>query len=159
MITKFIKGHINGHGHGHDRGFTLIELLVVIAIIGILASVVLASLSTARDKGSDAAIQSSVSNLRAQAEIFGSKADGTVNYDGWCADATINSLESSIDAQNGSTYGAPECTQNTAAGTAASAWAFQAQLKTGQYVCVSSAGTSVVGAADVLTSATDVVCS
>ena len=32
------------------RGFTLIELLVVIAIIGILASVVLASLSGSREK-------------------------------------------------------------------------------------------------------------
>lgn len=33
-----------------DRGFTLIELLVVIAIIGILASVVLASLSSSRER-------------------------------------------------------------------------------------------------------------
>ena len=52
------------------RGFTLIELLVVIAIIGILSAVVLASLSTARQKGQDAAIQSDLSTIQTQAELY-----------------------------------------------------------------------------------------
>ncbi len=52
----------------YRRGFTLIELLVVIAIIGILASVVLASLNTSRDKSRDASVQQSLKNLQTQAQ-------------------------------------------------------------------------------------------
>ncbi len=53
-----------------NRGFTLIELLVVIAIIGILSSVVLASLTTARTKGQQAAVQSDLSGMRSQMELY-----------------------------------------------------------------------------------------
>lgn len=53
-----------------DKGFTLIELLVVIAIIGMMSSIVLASLNSARAKASDATIKADLVNLRAQAGLY-----------------------------------------------------------------------------------------
>ena len=52
------------------RGFTLIELLVVIAIIGILSSVVLASLGTARGKARDATRVSDIKNIQLALELY-----------------------------------------------------------------------------------------
>lgn len=51
-------------------GFTLIELLVVIAIIGILSSVVLASLSTARLKARDVRRISDIKQIQLALELY-----------------------------------------------------------------------------------------
>lgn len=54
----------------HSRGFTLIELLVVIAIIGVLSSIVLASLNSARQKGRDARRLADVKQLQLALELY-----------------------------------------------------------------------------------------
>ena len=53
-----------------QKGFTLIELLVVIAIIGILSSVVLASLNDARRKSRDARRVSDIKQLQLALEFY-----------------------------------------------------------------------------------------
>ncbi|MBI2627983.1 MAG: type II secretion system protein [Candidatus Niyogibacteria bacterium] len=53
-----------------NKGFTLIELLVVIAIIGILASVVLASLNSARKKGRDARRVADIKQIQLALELY-----------------------------------------------------------------------------------------
>lgn len=140
-------------------GFTLIELLVVIAIIGILASVVLASLNSARNKGADAAIKANLANARAQAELFYD--NNSQSYAGVCAvgAGTINSLVQQAATTAGSGTVVVVLTTAQTAGTpgtsvchdTAGAWAAQVPLKaapaatgfTGEdYYCVDSAGAS-----------------
>ena len=52
-----------------QKGFTLIELLVVIAIIGLLSSLAIVSLSSARNKAYDAQVKSDLSQFRTYAEV------------------------------------------------------------------------------------------
>ena len=52
------------------QGFTLIELLVVIAIIGILSSVVLASLNSARKKSRDARRVADIKQVQLALELY-----------------------------------------------------------------------------------------
>ena len=79
MLSFIRRGHAlpRGHSRGFTQartsgsgGFTLIELLVVIAIIGILSSVVLASLNSARAKGRDTKRISDMKQLQLALELY-----------------------------------------------------------------------------------------
>lgn len=132
------------------KGFTLIELLVVVAIIGILASVVLASLNTARAKGANAAIKANLANTRAQAAIFYDTAN---NYTGICTtDANITAaLAAAATALGGTTSttladAGSATTVNCHEAADGSAWAISSGLKSVEGAntmwCVDSAGAS-----------------
>lgn len=73
------------------RGFTLVELLVVISIIGLLSSVIFASLATARNKSKDSAIISEVLQLRNLMHLEYSDTGSYAGLQGgWILDDTYN---------------------------------------------------------------------
>jgi prepilin-type N-terminal cleavage/methylation domain-containing protein len=121
-----------------NRGFTLIELLVVIAIIGILSSVVLASLNTARGKGADAAIKANLANARAQAELY---------YDTEGDYADVCTVDTGI--LSAVTAASATCVDDTGF------WVATSQLDTaGTFFCVDSEGSATTTAAAVQSTGT-----
>jgi type IV pilus assembly protein PilA len=156
-----------------NQGFTLIELLVVIAIIGVLSSVVLASLNTARGKGADSSIKANLANARAQAELFyadnGEVYSGTANV---CSSTATSGGTKSVQGfitAAASIYGYTtvaadflstkigNTTTATCHGTA-TRWAAEVPLKTGGMWCVDSDGTSKYNAGTGLGAASDTTC-
>ncbi len=124
-----------------NKGFTLIELLVVIAIIGVLSSVVLASLNSARQRGADAAVKSNLNSVRASAELRYDLDSGT--YDNVCADTTVTRALNEASQTGAGNTTSDVCFDNT------SNWAAAAPLKSQNlvngssgvdYWCIDSSG-------------------
>jgi prepilin-type N-terminal cleavage/methylation domain-containing protein len=70
FMVSFFKKLFGGSSGSKSKGFTLIELLVVIAIIGVLASVVLASLNAARKKSRDARRVADIKQIQLALELY-----------------------------------------------------------------------------------------
>ncbi len=140
------------------KGFTLIELLVVIAIIGLLSSVILASLNSARNKGKDAAIKAGVDQL---VTLMGENYDDYTSYAnlqyGWitaggysCSTAFTGTYASQAQAictsifnnaaENG--WGGPgayKIYMSNAVSTV-TAYSIMVQLNDGKWYCAGSSG-------------------
>ena len=135
-----------------NKGFTLIELLVVIAIIGLLSTIVLVSLNSARNKAKDTRIKADIGQIRSVAEL---NADTSNTYVLAAPYTTqCNTLAADINAQ------VPANSATCAAGlynADSSAYAVSAQLTgTGAYWCADSTGVSSAETAAL--GATAVVC-
>jgi prepilin-type N-terminal cleavage/methylation domain-containing protein len=127
------------------RGFTLIELLVVIAIIGILSSVVLASLTTARSRGTAAAVQNELSSMRAQAELYYST-DGNNSYGietDSCSAGMFGASGSGLATLIAGVDSKATSVNCVATGTPAQAWAVKAEVASDIHYCVDSSGASI----------------
>lgn len=126
------------HYKNSQRGFTLIELLVVIAIIGILSSIVLASLNTARSKGNDAAIKANLATISVQAEMYydtnggyGTSGTSCTTAGSLFVETTIAQAIAAAESANGS--GSMTCRNSS------SAWVVSSPLSS-QHWCVDSTG-------------------
>ena len=73
------KGFIQHHKTG--AGFTLVELLVVIAIIGILSTVAVVNLNSARNKAKETAALALLNSLKYNLEIC-NQGEGWLNNEG-----------------------------------------------------------------------------
>ena len=94
---------MEAHKH-NNRGFTLIELLVVIAIIGLLSSVALASLNSAREKVRDARRYLDLNQLQLALELYYNDNGSYPVTSGWWTVCTTGADPTARDTSGANGY-------------------------------------------------------
>lgn len=152
------------------RGFTLIELLVVVVIIGVLATIVVASLNSASKKGKDAGIKSNLVDARAQGEIFyNTNTVNPLSYIDVCTNGVVGGAQGIGAAVYAATQAAGLANFTNDAASSISqavcnddpsgaAWASEVPLRQGGFWCVDSTNASKYKATSGLTAGNDYVC-
>ena len=137
----------------NNHGFSLMEIIVVIAIIGILASIIIVSLNSAREKANDATIKTNLTGTRNQAELYFSENNNYGQPSGIVSDCdepnTIFDPNGSISINKGIKsaeiksfgLGSAVCSMSVDG----KSWAVSVPLKKGGNWCVDSLGYSEEG--------------
>ena len=134
--------NINFNGNKKQKNALVIVAIIVgilffISVIGILSSVVLASLNSARAKGQDASTKANLDNVKAEAELYWNSQsmngkDGS--YSGLCNSDVLIQTKNSLAKVNDSS---PVCNDNL------DGYVIASPLNSGGYWCVDSSGQSI----------------
>jgi len=141
-----------------QKGFTLIEVVIVIGIIGILASIVVGSVTNARDKGADSKIESNLGSMKTQAVLIYSENGcyaGSTAPESECAEEAVAAAACPTTGAAGTLFAEPSIANQIASAKQISkgltscastanqtAWAAAIQLKSdpSKAWCVDSKG-------------------
>lgn len=130
--------------HKNERGFTLIELLVVISIIGMLSTVVMASLGALRRQAKDSSAMQSMGSMRNAANLAITQ---NGNFPTNLCSSVFSNLIAGVQLQT--SPNTVSCVQSPALPATPLRWAASVRLNNGTNFCVDSTNYSGEGIASV----------